>query len=724
MGANIMAKYLGEEGDDTPLRGALILGTPFDLSRGYEMAEGPHATSSSRLRLGLNTELYTRTLASNLCRVVMRNADTLSLDPQVAKAIAKLVKHQPASVGVASDRHLTSPSHGRPGGADVSDERSLSRSFLHALRRASHAWNRFRRREATLVHGGPSAADILPSASSSGIRYRAVSIPGRMPRTMRFVDETSTSILGGHHKPYGEFPFVRAEDYYAAASSARAIHGVRRPLLSIHSRDDPVVPFDLVDSIKGVMGLDLPAKPSSGKARIAQDAPNTTQTKTQAEAAHSINPNIVLASTSLGGHMGWWTGWWPRRWIGQPIKEVMHMLLEAPECAHLSDYTKYAQCPPTVPDSALDNATSPPSIRTRFHEDPIRVDILPIEALRPYADNRHSSHPPPQQQLNTHPYTPAPIAAAHVHPSPSLALDGPKLPGISPHKIPQTTKTKDAPNRNSSAHYHQHESRSRSADVSSLLPSREDVHTHVSSHASMCDLPFTWVAYDAAAAEIAPVSPAVEARVLANVVARQDAENVEAGVQTMPSAPLLPCGRYMGPTTSPSDSSEDKGEIPASVSAGGDGPVAGDRARPGLMADAQHSLPMTRPCLGRAERTADQSQSQSQSKCVSQNQAGADHLAWLTTKVLHHAPLIHPFHHAWYADPEYGAKRREEMLARGSRLELVMRRDVCRPEVGYTEVPSHTRVAGAGDVFLGGWDAPGKKLPGRKTYMVDVVAGL
>lgn len=554
LGANILAKYLGEQGDDTPLRGALLLGTPFDLSRGFDLCENKKP-DSSRFRMGLTTELYTSTLASNLGRVVMRNADVLSLDPQVAKAVAKLLPLQLAA----------SPSTA-PGKTKEPIPKLPPRAGLEGASRTRRAWHR-------LAHGSvPLHRQPFGASRSTAPSH---------PRTMRFIDETSTAILGGHHRPYGEFPFACAEDYYAAGSSARVIHGVRRPMLSIHSRDDPVVPFALVDRVKQAMGIDSPC--TAGPAEV--------------------NPNIVLASTLLGGHMGWWTGWRPRRWIGQPIKEFMNMLLTAPECTHLTDTKTYAS-------------------NTAIIAQEVNVDVLPLEALRPYADNYSGR---PAQQLNTHPYTPTPTAVAHVHPG-------------RPHDVAAVARK---PSLRLSPKGQE--------DVSCLLPRGPERACFERAHDS-----FTRAAYDAAAAERAPLSAAAEAQVMANVVARQDAENAEVGIPSRPSAPLGELGEL----------------------------------------------------------------------CSTATVNGADNLAWLTTHVLKQVPLIHPFHHAWYTDPCNGHERQKDMLSRGSSLTLIMRRDPVRPEVGFTEISALTRVAGAGDTFLGGWDAPGRKVPGRKTYMVDVVAGL
>lgn len=55
LGANQMAKLVGEDAEDTPLNGAVVLGAPFDFVRGHV------ALSSSWIRL-----IYSRAMGKNL----------------------------------------------------------------------------------------------------------------------------------------------------------------------------------------------------------------------------------------------------------------------------------------------------------------------------------------------------------------------------------------------------------------------------------------------------------------------------------------------------------------------------------------------------------------------------------------------------------------------------------------------------------------------------------
>ena len=59
---------------------------------------------------------------------------------------------------------------------------------------------------------------------------------------------------------------------------------VKIPFLSIFAEDDPVVPF--------------------------QTVPTETMKK---------NKNIIVITTTSGGHNAFYRGFWPRRWIGKPI---------------------------------------------------------------------------------------------------------------------------------------------------------------------------------------------------------------------------------------------------------------------------------------------------------------------------------------------------------------------------------------------------------------------
>lgn len=77
------------------------------------------------------------------------------------------------------------------------------------------------------------------------------------------------------------------------------------------------------------------------------------------------NPNLVLASTEYGGHLGWWTGGHPQRWLRVPAFEWLSALVEAPEMNEM-------KLPPNP-------HTSQGTIVT-----PVKADVIPISAVRPY----------------------------------------------------------------------------------------------------------------------------------------------------------------------------------------------------------------------------------------------------------------------------------------------------------------------------------------------------
>ncbi|KDN44239.1 hypothetical protein K437DRAFT_290979 [Tilletiaria anomala UBC 951] len=417
LGANVLSKYLGEEGDATPLRAGMVLGTPFDLSRGSMVLEKP----------GINRAVYSRTMAGNLARMVGRHVDVITLDKDAEKLISALYHPPPAEVC---------------------------------------------------------------------LRERNV-----LPNTLKYFDDTGTRFLGGHRKPYGEFPFDTADDYYHGGSALPTMTNVQRPLLAFNAIDDPIVPYELTQSVRTIMGMRGVDPPTEG---------------VSIRLVGAGNPNIVLATTMLGGHLGWWAGWRPRRWISGPICEYLRMVLEAHEFDHLGGKRKHAYSQPG-----------------RVVTKDVNVDLLPIDAIQKWDD---------------------PLAAATAA-------------SVKVNEKPQPYG-RMTPENNASAN----------ADV-----------------------------------------------------------DVDAG---------------------------DAREVEQQVGAG---------QQDGLTAQG----------------------------------AGNDRLAWLTTKVLPHAPLVHPFMHAYYHRDADGKQRQEDMLRRGRRLQLRMTLDATRLEVGFAELRKELRVAGAGDVFIGGLDIPG-----------------
>jgi len=127
--------------------------------------------------------------------------------------------------------------------------------------------------------------------------------------TLYEFDTTCTRVCGG---------FDSAEHYYRSQSSVNFVDGIKVPFLSINALDDPIasakaVPYEAVER----------------------------------------NPNLVLATTTDGGHLGWFVGpfsfWTKRRWVVKPIIEFLeaihsadpaprrHPAIEAPKVPKMGD---------------------------------------------------------------------------------------------------------------------------------------------------------------------------------------------------------------------------------------------------------------------------------------------------------------------------------------------------------------------------------------------------
>ncbi|KAI8584065.1 hypothetical protein K450DRAFT_221313 [Umbelopsis ramanniana AG] len=105
-------------------------------------------------------------------------------------------------------------------------------------------------------------------------------------QTIREFDDLVTRPMGGYDT---------VNDYYRDASSSVKVKKVRVPLLCFNAMDDPISPAESIpyDEIK-------------------------------------INPNVVLATTQHGGHLGWFEGnWSPTRWIVKPLTEFIVAMFEA-----------------------------------------------------------------------------------------------------------------------------------------------------------------------------------------------------------------------------------------------------------------------------------------------------------------------------------------------------------------------------------------------------------
>lgn len=91
------------------------------------------------------------------------------------------------------------------------------------------------------------------------------------------------------------FNYSTVDNYYRDSSCCRFIEHVRIPLLCINALDDPIsyrpcIPFDEI----------------------------------------TINPNVVLAVTQYGGHLGWFEhAYRPSRWVDKPLTEFIIAMFQA-----------------------------------------------------------------------------------------------------------------------------------------------------------------------------------------------------------------------------------------------------------------------------------------------------------------------------------------------------------------------------------------------------------
>ncbi|KAI8976072.1 Alpha/Beta hydrolase protein [Pilobolus umbonatus] len=105
-------------------------------------------------------------------------------------------------------------------------------------------------------------------------------------KTLREFDEACTSKM---------FDFKNAKAYYHDASSSRFIDRVKIPLLCLNALDDPIA-----------YGEAIPY------------------------AEIKSNPNVVLATTDLGGHIGWFEHLQrPTRWMIKPLSEFIAAMFQA-----------------------------------------------------------------------------------------------------------------------------------------------------------------------------------------------------------------------------------------------------------------------------------------------------------------------------------------------------------------------------------------------------------
>ncbi|KAJ3070157.1 hypothetical protein HDU98_006817 [Podochytrium sp. JEL0797] len=96
------------------------------------------------------------------------------------------------------------------------------------------------------------------------------------------------------HATRRTFSFRSVTEYYRMASSAQYLPDVRIPTLLLSDTSDPIARAEAIP-VADVLA----------------------------------NPCVVLATTSGGGHIGWFEGWWrPKRWFVRPVMEFVDMLVE------------------------------------------------------------------------------------------------------------------------------------------------------------------------------------------------------------------------------------------------------------------------------------------------------------------------------------------------------------------------------------------------------------
>lgn len=83
LGASIVTNYIGEEGQNSPIKCAMVMGTPWDL---LESARFIDSTT-------IGARIYSPTLTQNLCKLVLSQKDVLNRDPNWKDKISnKMIK--------------------------------------------------------------------------------------------------------------------------------------------------------------------------------------------------------------------------------------------------------------------------------------------------------------------------------------------------------------------------------------------------------------------------------------------------------------------------------------------------------------------------------------------------------------------------------------------------------------------------------------------------------
>ena len=90
------------------------------------------------------------------------------------------------------------------------------------------------------------------------------------------------------------FDFDSVHDYYYQASCYHYLPQIKRPTLCLNALDDPIVPGKVIPFSQLL-----------------------------------ANPWILLATTQMGGHLGWYQNWfYTKRWHGEPLADFISALLK------------------------------------------------------------------------------------------------------------------------------------------------------------------------------------------------------------------------------------------------------------------------------------------------------------------------------------------------------------------------------------------------------------
>ncbi|KAJ3109959.1 hypothetical protein HDU96_007038 [Phlyctochytrium bullatum] len=90
------------------------------------------------------------------------------------------------------------------------------------------------------------------------------------------------------------FGFRTVHEYYRMGSSAQYVPDIRIPTLFLSALDDPIASYKTLPVFEA-----------------------------------KANPNIIIATTARGGHIGWYEGLVPTRWFQRPVVEFVKAMFEA-----------------------------------------------------------------------------------------------------------------------------------------------------------------------------------------------------------------------------------------------------------------------------------------------------------------------------------------------------------------------------------------------------------